>query len=264
MSTQRTIVIIGAGVAGITTAKLLAKRSRVILIEKKFAPVAQSGHLHVLLAKGQQLLKDYFPKVFEKIASTCPAVNWGSGTYWRTPAGPMHPRPLKTETYLLSRNYLDELMLADLRQNTTCQLIEGSVDGLQFSEDRHRVAGVTVGNRAIACDLCVDCSGRNAKGKKLLEAEFGKRVPTERLETTLRYFTTFARAVRPRDFQQAYFQIDPYNPAVSPKWSQKITKFLMNRVIHKGKTNAAAHQDLVDVLHMEKSPRQVMKLRNLL
>jgi uncharacterized protein with NAD-binding domain and iron-sulfur cluster len=80
------IVIMGAGWAGMAAAKLLTGQGRkVVLIDQSFDSVAQSGQLHVLLSRGQGLLKRFFPEVYRKISNECPEVNWGSEIYWKSP-----------------------------------------------------------------------------------------------------------------------------------------------------------------------------------
>jgi flavin-dependent dehydrogenase len=219
---QPTTVIMGAGITGKCTAKLLAQRSsRVILIDKNFAPVPQSNQLHVLLGAGQELIKKHFPKVYEKIQINCPQVNWGSETYWRTPAGPMAKRPLNVSTYLLSRSYLDDLLLDDLRQTTNCEFIHGSVKDLRLSENKNSVEAVILADgQEISCDICIDSLGRHSISKKILEREFSQPVSSKELRTSLKYYTMISRRKTEGEFKQAYFQIDPakesYGGVISP------------------------------------------------
>lgn len=205
------IVILGAGIAGMAAAKLLAQRGRkVLLIDKSFEPVAQSGHLHVLLSRGQQLLQQQFPAVYRQVCDECPKVNWGNEIYWRSPAGPLPKRRLDVSTHLMSRAFLDRLLVEDLRQTPNCDLIEGTVKAFSLSSDRTKMESVTLSDgRQYACAICVDSLGRASRSKQFLESQFSAAVRTDEIKTALRYYSFNARCHSPTDFKQAYFQIDP-------------------------------------------------------
>ena len=208
---DQAIVIMGAGIAGMAAAKMLTQRGRnVLLVDKSFGPAAQSGHLHVLLSRGQQLLQQQFPAVYRKVCDACPEVNWGNETYWRSPAGPLPKRLLDVSTRLLSRAYLDQLLVEDLRRTPNCELVEGTIKTLSLSGDRTRLESITLSDgRKIACEIFVDCLGRGSRSKQFLESQFSSAVQTDEIRTALRYYSFDARRRSPGEFKQAYFQIDP-------------------------------------------------------
>jgi 2-polyprenyl-6-methoxyphenol hydroxylase-like FAD-dependent oxidoreductase len=227
MAENETIVIMGAGLAGMSAAKMLRNGSRrIILVDQSFGSVPQSTQLHVLLGKGQQLLKQHFPEVYGEIAAHCPQVNWGNETYWRAPAGALPKRQLGISTYLLSRSYLDELLLADLRLHADCELVEGSVRDITFSADQTMVNAVHLDDRELVCDLCIDCTGRSSKIPSILESTFAQAVEVTEVKTSLKYYTTMARRKKQGSYRQAYFQIDPqkeqFGGVISPIENDKL------------------------------------------
>jgi 2-polyprenyl-6-methoxyphenol hydroxylase-like FAD-dependent oxidoreductase len=215
------IVIMGAGLAGMATAKLLTGQGRkVVLIDQSFDPVAQSEQLHVLLSRGQELLKEFFPEVYREISNECPEVNWGSEIYWRSPAGAFPQRNIDVSTSLLSRSYLDQLLIEDLRGNPNCELVKAKISDLSFTEDKGSVKSVTLADRSIACSVCIDSMGRGSRTVRSLEREFSRAVRVDEMKTTLRYFSFIGHRKSPGDFKQVYFQIDPqkerYGGVISP------------------------------------------------
>lgn len=64
-------LVIGGGIAGLLAARVLVRHGyAVTVLERDALPAApllragahQAAHVHVLLAKGQQLLQHYFPR----------------------------------------------------------------------------------------------------------------------------------------------------------------------------------------------------------
>lgn len=218
---KSTTVVIGSGIAGLGIAKMLSNpRRRIVVVGRQLGPSPQSRHLHVLLASGQRLLAEHFPNVLEEIKATCPLINWGSDTYWRTPVGPLPNTELSTATYLLSRRYLDELLLSDLRRTEGVDFMEDVVTDFGFTRFRDRIERVITKTGEIACHYCIDASGRSAVAQKILEAQSKAVVPVDTLRTTLKYYSTIATQTKEGRFRQAYYQIDPqrelYGGVISP------------------------------------------------
>lgn len=221
------IVIMGAGVAGLTTAKLLSDQGRkVVIIDQSFDPVVQSEQLHVLLSKGQEQLKKFFPEVYKKITVDCSPVNWGNEIYWRSPAGVFPQRELNLSTYLFSRSYLDRLLIADLREQKNCEFIKANISGIFLTDDKSKVKSIICGKRSIDCSICVDTMGRGSRISKCLEREFSKPVQVDELKTTLKYFSYMGRRKDSCDFKQVYYQIDSqkerYGGVISPVQGNKV------------------------------------------
>ena len=208
---EEAIIILGAGVAGMAAAKLLAGGGhRVVLVDRSFSPVAQAGHLHVLLGRGQQLLGEQFPEVYRRICAECPEVNWGDEIYWRSPAGPLPKRALDVSTRLLGRAYLDRLLAEELENLPGCELVTGSIQSLKLSPDRSLVTSVTLADgRELGCSHCIDSLGRGSRTRQQLESLFSVRVRTDEIRTALRYFSFDARLRGETEFRQVYYQIDP-------------------------------------------------------
>ena len=57
--------------------------------------------------------------------------------------------------------------------------------------------------------------------------------------------------------------MDPYHPGAARKWSQRLTRALMHRVMRNCQSDTRTHRSLIRALHMLDSPRKLMSLRNL-
>ena len=91
--TQRRAVVIGAGIGGLVTAKVLADRvDHVTLVDRDVLPddaasrkgVPQGRHAHGLLASGDQVLREQFPGLVEElVAGGGQPVTTSSGRWWQ-------------------------------------------------------------------------------------------------------------------------------------------------------------------------------------
>ncbi len=184
------VVIAGGGFTGLVTAKLLsAYFDRVTLIER-FADftslpsttenlsvrrgIPQGHHLHVLLARGQQLLEHFFPNILETIQHAgCRQIDWALDTEWSGPFGrlPIYASDIKTLT--CSRQLLDVLVRKDILAQPTISIKIGCVENFVWSTDKRQIEGVYVRQgqqviEKISAELVVDVRGRSTNLPKAL------------------------------------------------------------------------------------------------
>jgi hypothetical protein len=135
-------------------------------------------------------------------------------------AGAFPKRHLDVSSCLLSRSYLDPLLIEYLRGNPNCELVKAKISDISFTEDKGSVKSVTLADRSIACSVCIDSMGRGSRTVRALEREFSRTVRVDEMKTTLRYFSFIERRKSLGDFKQVYFQIDPqrerYCGVISP------------------------------------------------
>ncbi len=188
-------VVLGASIAGLLTARELADRfSQVVVIERDHlypdAPrpgVPQTDHVHVLLAKGLEVLEGLFPGLTEELAAAgSPEVDWTADCQMMGFGGwnPRFESGLTTRT--CSRSLLENLIRKRLRTWNNIEFVTGvSVSGLLLKRDsrnRDQVTGVTVKRDthpySISGELVVDATGRRSLLPQWLE-EWGYKAPQE-------------------------------------------------------------------------------------
>src|SRR5260221_6490684 len=104
---NRHAVVIGASMAGLLAARVLSDHfEQVTIIERdrlsdQVEPrkgVPQGRHVHILLAKGESILREYFPDFYTTFAQdgaiplTTSDIRWFDSGLWKTAA----PEPIKS------------------------------------------------------------------------------------------------------------------------------------------------------------------------
>ncbi|TDV44237.1 FAD-dependent oxidoreductase [Actinophytocola oryzae] len=165
-------IVIGAGVAGLLTARVLSDHvDRVRILERDRLAreavtrpsVPQGRHAHVLLAAGHRLLDGWFPGLTDElvaagaVALDAAELVWHQGGAYRIPTDPGFL------TVSASRPLLEGTIRERLsRQRPNVSVAdETAVDGLLLEDGR--VTGVRVDGVAHRADLVVACSGRHTR-----------------------------------------------------------------------------------------------------
>ncbi len=185
MSTS-TAVVIGAGIAGLCAARVLADRyDRVVVLDRDELPasavprrgVPQGNHGAVLLAAGQRALGELFEGLVDELvgAGAVPfepgteMITYRYGSVWaKSPTGITllaFSRPLLEHTI---RSRVAALPNVEIRAGVAVSGLAGA-DGT--------VTGVVLdGGETLPCALTVDCSGRGGRSDRWL-AELGFAAP---------------------------------------------------------------------------------------
>lgn len=195
-------VVIGAGMAGLTTARVLSEHfAHVTILEQDTFPgqaqarrgVPQGRHAHGLLAKGQETLEQLFPGMVEELRQDRALLADLTGAHrWY-----FHGRRLGSHTADVPalaaarpvlEQYVRERVLA--RSNVSIRGGERVSDLLTRGK---RVTGVVCESGTVEADLVVDASGRGSRTPHLLQ-ELGFESPdVERIEINLAYTSQFFR-----------------------------------------------------------------------
>ncbi|MFJ8677112.1 NAD(P)/FAD-dependent oxidoreductase [Streptomyces sp. NPDC093589] len=172
----RRAVVIGAGVAGLAAARVLADSfEAVTVIERDTLPSAsapragapQGHHVHGLLALGAEVFEGYFPGLRAELEQAgAPVWDWGEGLCAVLPKGTPPPTPMGMPIQTFSRPLLEHV----LRQRVTALEPVTLRDGLTVTGLRTAAPGKVTGVRVkdgdaedeIAADLVVDASGRSS------------------------------------------------------------------------------------------------------
>ena len=207
---QRDIVVIGAGVTGMSTALALARAGRgVTLIERDVGQlpdtvehafqawdrqgVPQARHSHAFLARLRNLLRDRAPDV---LAALLDAGVTEMRFTERMPAEitDTSPRPGDEDLVALAcrRTTFEWVFRRILLEEPNLTLLDGApVEGL-LGRAGH-VTGVRVNGRDVAADLVVDAAGRRSPLRRWLRDLGGPEPDDEQVECGIVYLSRFYR-----------------------------------------------------------------------
>ena len=216
--TRRTAVILGGSVAGLATARLLARHfDRVVVLERDVRPdvalpedafggwhrpsVPQFRHSHAFLARLRVILLAHMPDVLERLRTA--GVREIALTETVPPGMPWTSRSDDEDVVLLAcrRATFEWALRESVRTLGNVELREGAVVagliGAAGAGERPHVTGVRLADEAVLrADLVVDAAGRRTKTSDWLEA-IGAPAPKERaFETGVLYYTRFYRLLR--------------------------------------------------------------------
>jgi 2-polyprenyl-6-methoxyphenol hydroxylase-like FAD-dependent oxidoreductase len=216
-------VVIGASMAGLCAARVLADRfTRVVVLDRDTLDVQptprrlvpQGRHPHMLLTAGARLLEAWFPGLTAELCAAgaveldlCRDFLWhqAGGTQRRPSSsliGPAMSRPLLEWAV---RRRVRALLNVDIRGGV-------NVGGVTIDDEADRVSAVQIGEgEEIAADLVVDATGRHARTVDWLVARGYPPPATTVVEVDTRYVTrVFQRCDSPlRDWEAAAVIGDP-------------------------------------------------------
>lgn len=189
-------VVIGGSIAGLLAARVLSDHfDRVTIVERDRYPerpaaragVVQSPHVHVLLARGLQLVEGLLPGIQAELQSAGALIlKGGEDIAWLTPAGWGVRFRSGIEILAFSRPLLDWAVRRRVAELANITILEGyDVTGLLPTGEGNRgavarVGGVALRRRRVVptderdtllhADLVVDASGRSSRTPDWLEA----------------------------------------------------------------------------------------------
>ena len=179
-------IVIGASMGGLLAARALADVfARVTIVERDTLPalgehrkgVPQGQHAHGLLARGREILEDFFPGLTQElVAKGALTGDVAVDALWHCGGDFFAPTESGLAAILLSRPLLEGQVRARVMALENVFVVDGrDVLGLAASEDRTRITGVRVrradgGEDRLDADLVVDASGRASKSRAWLEA----------------------------------------------------------------------------------------------
>ncbi len=201
-------VIIGAGMAGLLAAHVLAQHmEEVLVLERDVLPhqplprdgVPQGRHAHVLLVRGYRILRRFFPSLDQDLAKAgAPTICWTQDVAALLAGGWMPRFPSDILGPSASREFLEWQVRQYVAAHPRVSLRGGHrVVDLHFLE-KERVGGVVAVDKEgqeqiVPGDLVVDASGRSSRLPQWLEKQ-GYPAPAEtRVNAKLGYSTRWYR-----------------------------------------------------------------------
>ncbi len=196
-------VVLGAGMGGMLAARVLAEFfETVTVVDRDLLPddsavrrgVPQGRHVHVLLARGAQILDELFPGFLnELVADGAPVWDDGELSKLRLSfgghdilrSGRIVRDPEALALHMPSRPFLEYRVRRRLQTISNVTILDGhEVTELTATPDARRVTGVRVVDRNggavrdLAADVVMDAMGRGAHTPAFLES-LGYRRPVE-------------------------------------------------------------------------------------
>lgn len=179
-------IIIGGSITGLVAARVLVEHfDKVTILERDRLPeqpefrqgVPQSLHVHVLLAKGKEILEQLFPGLSSELV-THGALETDVGSDWRCLfAGGWAPEFHSGITILTcSRNLLENRVRQRLSKYQNLEFLEAhQAAGLLLGDDNQSIVGVKLSSKgdqesSLSAQLVVDASGRNSHTPQWLES----------------------------------------------------------------------------------------------
>ncbi|MEV6217810.1 FAD-dependent monooxygenase [Nocardia sp. NPDC051833] len=199
-------IVIGAGVAGLLAARVLADTyERVTLVERDELDakatvrrgVPQAWHLHGLLDRGRRVMEELYPGFTEQAVSDGATVaEVLVGTRWYVGGARLAAGSTGLTSVIATRSLLETVLRRrTLRLRGIELLTRTTVQGLVG--DARRVRAVTVlgpaGEQTLVADLVVDAGGRGSRITQWLTAIGAETPEEERLDVDLGYASRFFR-----------------------------------------------------------------------
>ncbi|MCH5584544.1 FAD dependent oxidoreductase [Shimazuella sp. AN120528] len=228
MSNMNKAVVIGAGIAGLITARMLSEYyQEVYIVERDELPTApanrqgtpQSFHPHRVLPRGHMILERYFPGYTNDLLDHGAQASYAEETKLVNRFGTFVSRPPFLSAS--SSRALLEWVLRRRVQNIQHVhfLTNTEVTGLISSEDRQTITGIYTKKRnekkqegMLTADMVIDTAGRSSKVIKWLTS-LGHTVPDpEVLKVSLGYSTQYYK-IPPQAREQWRSVISEAQPA---------------------------------------------------
>jgi 2-polyprenyl-6-methoxyphenol hydroxylase-like FAD-dependent oxidoreductase len=225
---EATVLVIGAGIAGLLAAAALSPHVRDVLLVETDAladgpgprgGVPQGAHSHVLLVRGRAVFEKLMPGLDAELAMHVPdEVDWTRDCIIVSPAGevPRFPSPIVSRP--CTRPLLEWCVRRRVAALPNVRIVQAKVDALLWEGDR--VVGVACPHAEMRSTLVIDASGRRSRMPEWLQSN-GFRAPEETVVNAhLGYATrTFARTDAVRDWKGLLISTRvPHNPRSGVLW----------------------------------------------
>lgn len=195
-------VVLGAGVAGLLSARVLSEHAAVVTVVERDAldgdgprrGVPQARHLHGLLDGGRTVLEELYPGFTTELAglgaTTAEAL---VGTRWYLSGLRLAPTTTGLTSLMATRPLLESVLRRRTLALPGVRLRTGTARGLLG--DAAAVTGARIDGDTLPADLVLDATGRGSRTPQWL-TDLGAGAPAEeRIEVDLGYASGFFRRV---------------------------------------------------------------------
>lgn len=207
MTNARSAVVVGASIGGLLAARALSETyDQVTVIDRDLLPedptsrrgVPQGRQLHVLLARGRDLLEELLPGLSDEIVALGGAhVDLHGDVHWYNDGHRMRRAPSTMIAFGMSRPLLEHAVRSRVAALPGVTLLPATeVVGLTATADSGRVTGVRVRPRTddatestINADLVVDTGGRGSRSPVWLGQLGYEPAPEQLVRVDVTYVT---------------------------------------------------------------------------
>ncbi|MFE3140945.1 NAD(P)/FAD-dependent oxidoreductase [Streptomyces scopuliridis] len=207
----RRAVVLGGSIAGLLAARALSDTyDEVVVVDRDELTdlpeprkgVPQGRHVHGILARGQQILEEYFPGITGQLEESGAVVGDVAGNVrWIMDGVPMSKGDSGLLAVSVSRPTLEAHVRLRVRSLPNVRFLGNrEVVGLRFATGTHHVTGVRTVERGgsgdaavLPADLVVDALGRGSRVPRWLRHHGWPTVPEERTQVGLTYTTRHYR-----------------------------------------------------------------------
>ena len=222
---QEKAIVIGGSIAGLLTARVLSDYFKeVILIEKDNRiddgqiriGTPQANHIHVLLAKGREILQDFFPELEgDLMKKGANKIDFLNDVRYRLPSGWAPKFNSGIITFTCTRTLLENTIRHQIQKISKIKIEQGKQITSLVLKKSNKISLKTKEGKEIHGDLIVDCTGRNTKTPSWLE-NIGFPKPREtKIDSFVRYSTR--RYTPPKKDRKWKMLVILNNPIVNPR-----------------------------------------------
>lgn len=200
---------------------ILIERDKMNDIPESRKGQPQTRHVHVLLARGFQVMSQYFPDLAQSIRREGGLVlDLGQNMHWYCYGGYRRRFKLGVEAVISDRTFLEWQVRKRVVNLPNVKVLDGfTVDKLLSTNNHERITGVNIkqqdhqeNTRTLLSDLVIDCSGRSSKSTKWL-AELGyPEAPRSVVSCGIGYSTCLYHRNPDEPNSQEWFFITPEAP----------------------------------------------------
>lgn len=205
-SGRRHAVVFGASIAGLLTARVLSEHfQQVTLLDKDSLPqkpvhrryVPQSHHIHALLPNGREAMSELFPGFEEEMIARGAARGDPGRRAIMIVGGKRHcERDTNVRGLLASRLLVEDVLRSRVRTLANVHVLDAT-ETVGFLNEGSAVTGLRLrsaeGERDLAADLVIDCSGRGSRTPAWIKALGFDPPEEEELRIDMRYRTRHFR-----------------------------------------------------------------------
>jgi 2-polyprenyl-6-methoxyphenol hydroxylase-like FAD-dependent oxidoreductase len=217
---NKTSVVVGASMAGLMAAKVLADRfDQVLVIERDDLPdevearkgVPQGRHVHALLPSGEEVLNRFFPGFRDDlVADGALLVSPEGGISWWQQGG--YRSSCEGPAFLFSsRPFLESQVRRRVQALPNVSFVSGTAEGVVTDGGRVRAARLRTGQESTDIDagLVVDASGRSGQLTRWLDTAGYPSPRVDQVHIDIQYTTrVYSRTAVPDAKPVVYFVID--------------------------------------------------------
>lgn len=243
-------VVIGAGFAGLIAAQVLSNHFDSVVVIEKDPKVGsntprpgapQGSHLHVLLGRGQEILGDLFPGIYDVFTGAgCPRIDWAQDTTWETRLGRFPRYKSGVVTSAFSRPFLESTLYSFVSKKSNVAFVRATVESVEVGQGLASAITCLDGD-IFAADLVVLAGGQHFPIGKMLSLNADEiKTESSPIHITYRSVQFEAASLNLKDEKQYYYQFslpkDSLGAVISPiEQSKYVATIVQYGAVHKGK-----------------------------